>query len=167
MLNINISADLMISHAKVLTNYLDLTNGEHISNLVLPEFKLKEKEAIFFVVRNTHATLNSVKKEHRRFDPHFKGRVTSRDLSRNIDHQQAVVILTNQRICIFNQSYELLRAFAITDIHTVNISKQNISFFSVSNKYIKLVTNDMNINYRFTILLNMMQKVANGQAARA
>ncbi len=166
MLNINIPADLMITHAKVLTNYLDQTNGEKISNLQLPEFSINEGEAIFFVVRNTHASLNSVKKEHRKFDPHFKGRITSRDLSRNIDHKNAIVILTNQRICIFNQDYELLRAFDILEVHTVNIKKNQISIISKNNKFINMITNDMNINYRFSILLNMMQKVASGDVKR-
>ncbi len=160
MLNINISADLMITHAKVLLNYLEMSNGEKIANLELPEFNLPLGEGAYFVVRNTNATLNSVKKENRKFDPHFKGRITSRDLVRNLEHKSAVVILTNKRICIYNSDYELLRAFDIDMVHTANIKKDDITFISKDSKYIKLITNDMKINYRFAILLNMMQKVS-------
>ncbi len=159
MLNINISADLMITHAKVLTNYLDLTNGEKITNLVLPEFELEADEPIFFVVRKTHATLNAVKKENRKYDPHFKGRITSRDLNRNLEHKEAIVILTSKRICIYNDQHELLRAFDIMNVQTAEIKKDRIIFIGGNGKYISLVTNNMNINYRFAILLNMMQKV--------
>lgn len=158
-MKINIDGDLLISYSKVLYDYLEKTNGQKLNPIILKQISFIEPEKSFFVVRNSKVTLNTIKYEGRRFDPHFKSRRTSTHLNHQFTHDNSYVILTNQRLCVYDEKFEFIRALSLSEIKECSITKNNLTFLGKEDRSISFVTNNMNINIQLMVLVNMLGKI--------